>query len=274
VYRLALRLYPRSFRREYGDQMVQTLDDLLDDTETSMDRLAVWVRVVAETPVTALRENTNTIGEKDMTKLIRISNKRLAIGSIIAVLILLTALFSLKGAAIVRKVANIMYGGSLNSLVVDQNGRIGDPYKMLTGQAPHPNSSCYVGPSQGIRMHVSCESLSRNYTKLGQSAEDKTRIIKAAQKVTDALKAEGYKGESNGVTLMGLVSGTYEGKDYTPDASYQKVIGKDSCMFSVTVAYSKPAQPAINVSLNCIKTVDPFGKPAGQLFDSSQGFGS
>lgn len=272
LYRMMLHFYPKTYQREYADQMIQTLQDMLDDTETSMDRMAVWARVIAETPVSVLQENINTIGENSMKKLTSISNKHLAVGGIAVAIIIVVGLFSLKSEAIVSRTANIIYGKSLSSLVVDQNSKLSDPFTKLADHAPKPDTRCFVGPKNNIRMHVECDSTANEYIKLGQSATDRARIIKAAQEITDALKAEGYEGGYNGVTFLGLVSGTYEGKDYSPDAFYYKVIGKNTCVFDTTVAYSNPAQPATNMSLNCIKTFDLFGKPSGQPFDSSKGY--
>ena len=53
MYRWLLRLYPASFRNEYGREMAAVFARERRDTRTALDRAALWLRVVADTCVTA-----------------------------------------------------------------------------------------------------------------------------------------------------------------------------------------------------------------------------
>lgn len=59
AYRTLLAAYPRDFREEYGDDMVQVLGDQLRDCDASQ-RLPVFLRAVADLLATAARERLTT----------------------------------------------------------------------------------------------------------------------------------------------------------------------------------------------------------------------
>lgn len=80
VYRTLLHLYPKSHRAAYGDQMLQTLDDLLSDQHSAYGRIAVWLRVAYELPINVIEENLNSMGEISVNKLTKISNRQLWYG--------------------------------------------------------------------------------------------------------------------------------------------------------------------------------------------------
>lgn len=262
LYRALLYLYPKEYRREYGAQMLQTLQDMLDDNSDSLGRAMIWLRVAAETPLSILKENSNNIGEKSMNKLATISNKRLLIGGVSVGVVLLVAAIGIWRNNIVSGVATLVYASSVRSTTIDQKNKLGDPFVKLTGANPKVTNSCSTWRSGAFAMQVSCATSIQAYTKLDQSAEGKTKALQSVEAVTAALKQQGYQAGSNGVTLESLVAGTYEGKDYSPDAAYQKTVGKDVCLFDVTVAYSNPATPAINMTLSCGHAVYPFGRPS------------
>lgn len=87
LYRIALRLYPKAHREAYGDQMVQTLEDILADQPNSLSRFIVWIRVMCELPVNIVEENSNTMGEISMNKLAKMTNRQLLYG-LLAVLVI------------------------------------------------------------------------------------------------------------------------------------------------------------------------------------------
>ncbi len=89
IYRALLYLYPKAHRKAYGEQMVQTLDDILADQHDISEKIMVWIRVVSELPLNVIEENINNLGEMSMGKLSKISSKQLTIGA--GVVILVTA---------------------------------------------------------------------------------------------------------------------------------------------------------------------------------------
>lgn len=69
IYRALLRLYPKSFREQYSEQMLQTLEDILDNEQGARRRFKVWARVFGELPSTVLGEHINNVKERGiMTK--------------------------------------------------------------------------------------------------------------------------------------------------------------------------------------------------------------
>lgn len=264
AYRIMLHLYPKSYRQEYGEQMLQTLQDMLDETTGSLDRLAIWLRVIAETPLSVIKENISNIGEGSMNKLTKIPNRQLAIGVLSIAILFIGFMVGVGRNTIVSAVAGALYDKSLRDVTMAQNTALSTPFTRVSGHTPRPTSQCSVGPTSGIKVEIECQATIQTYIKLGQSSSDKHDILDSVTAITAALKAEGYQSGSNNVTLTSLVAGTYDGKDYSPDAFYRKVTGKDTCIYDTSVAYSNPAQPAINMSLNCSRTLDMFGKPAAR----------
>lgn len=82
IYRALLRLYPKSHREIYGEQIVQTLDDILSDQGRARGRLAVWLRVACELPVNIIEENLNNKGDIGM-RITKINNRQLVYGALI-----------------------------------------------------------------------------------------------------------------------------------------------------------------------------------------------
>ena len=67
LYTLLLLIYPGSFRREYGELMIQLFRDLMRDRIRQRGYLGVikvWWRVVAELPATAWQQHLLTWGKR------------------------------------------------------------------------------------------------------------------------------------------------------------------------------------------------------------------
>ncbi len=88
VYRAALHLYPKAHREAYGEQMAQTLEDILAEQPDRLNRFIVWVRVACELPINVVEENSNNIGEVSMNKLTKVSNKQLMYGVLVALVVI------------------------------------------------------------------------------------------------------------------------------------------------------------------------------------------
>src|SRR5580704_7833822 len=54
-YSRLLKIYPPIYRQKYGDQMLQTLADMLDDKQNS--RVGVWLRTALDFPLSLAKEN-------------------------------------------------------------------------------------------------------------------------------------------------------------------------------------------------------------------------
>ena len=67
LYTLLLLIYPRSFRREYGELMIQLFCDLMRDGIRQggyLGVIKVWWRVVAELPATAWQQHLLAWGNR------------------------------------------------------------------------------------------------------------------------------------------------------------------------------------------------------------------
>jgi len=64
-YSALLHLYPTSYRKEYGEQMLQTLADMLDDPERH--RTAVWMQTILDLPVSITKQQLTYAGATMMT---------------------------------------------------------------------------------------------------------------------------------------------------------------------------------------------------------------
>lgn len=88
IYRALLHLYPKAHREAYGDQMAQTLEDILAEQPDRLNRFIVWIRVACELPINIVEENSNNMGEISMNKLTKVSNKQLLNGVLVALVVI------------------------------------------------------------------------------------------------------------------------------------------------------------------------------------------
>lgn len=61
-YSKLLMLYPKNYRELYGDQMLQTLADMLDNSSSESERLTLWMKLAIDLPVSLTAQNINYFG--------------------------------------------------------------------------------------------------------------------------------------------------------------------------------------------------------------------
>lgn len=61
IYSQLTRLYPTPYRNEYGEQMLQTLADMLDDPDRA--RFSVWARTIVDFPFSVVKQQIIYTGE-------------------------------------------------------------------------------------------------------------------------------------------------------------------------------------------------------------------
>lgn len=61
TYRKLLCLYPAAYRAKYGEQMLQTLADMLDDAPTH--KAAIWTRTLLDLPVSVCKQQLIYTGD-------------------------------------------------------------------------------------------------------------------------------------------------------------------------------------------------------------------
>jgi len=204
-----------------------------------------------------------------MNKLTKLSNKQLLVGGgLLAVLILLMAATWGRGF-IVSNVARVFYLKPVQRMIVERDAELANPFHTFGMDALEKASSCHVTAASFISTQVECAASAHSYARL---SDNKDETIQKAQALEAALEKQGYKAGSNGVTFASLVAGTYEGKDYSPDAFYQKIDGSYMCIFDTTIAYANPAPKAISMDLSCRRTLEILGTPPNAGYRSSDGY--
>jgi len=93
IYAKLLYLYPPNYRRQYGQQLLQTIADMVDDAPSAGARFAVWLRISFDLPITICKEHFLTIGENMYTKQNLHTNRNAVIGG--ALLLLPVALLAI-----------------------------------------------------------------------------------------------------------------------------------------------------------------------------------
>lgn len=63
TYRKLLYLYPARYRVQYGEQMLQTLADMLDDAHTSEHKRSIWTRTLLDLPASAMKQQLIYTGD-------------------------------------------------------------------------------------------------------------------------------------------------------------------------------------------------------------------
>lgn len=204
-----------------------------------------------------------------MNKLTKLPNKQLLMGGgVLAVLVLLLAATWGRGF-IVSNVAKLFYLKPVQRMIVERDAELANPFHTFGMNTLDKASSCHMTAATFISTQVECTSSAHGFVKL---SDNKDETVKKAQALETALEKQGYKAGSNGVTFMSLVAGTYEGKDYSPDAFYQKLDGPYMCIFDTTIAYANPAPKAISMDLSCRRTIEILGTPSNAGYRSSEGY--
>ena len=272
IYEQFLRLYPKRFRQKYGGQMVQTLADMLDDQPDHTGRFLVWLRAGSELPIGIVQQNITTIGEATMHKLAATNNKRLLLlaGSA-AIVITIAVLHSWIANTVIAGGTGLLYKHGIEANLTQQDAALTNPMSKLYGTASS-TYACRPQAPTGVPMTVNCDATMQAYGKLPQDDAGKQRALQNASAIEAALRAQGYHGGGNGVTLSGLIGGTYQGKDYNPDAYYEKVVDhRYDCIFDTMIAYSNPQPPAIRTQFWCTRTINLLGLPHNNLYQAGKG---
>lgn len=85
VYRVLLLVYPREFRREYGNLMVQFFRDRMRFDGRGVRGLTLWIQLVLDLAASAFREHTGGPGMKNGRPVIETESLTKMYGNIVAV---------------------------------------------------------------------------------------------------------------------------------------------------------------------------------------------
>jgi len=62
IYAALLHLYPTPYRERYGEEIMQTTADMLNETTSPMSRLLVWAGIAADLPINVGKQQLSYIG--------------------------------------------------------------------------------------------------------------------------------------------------------------------------------------------------------------------
>lgn len=62
VYSKILKLYPAAYQQRYGEQMMQTLADMLDDAPSPFHRSVIWLRTIVDLPASLAHQQVHYAG--------------------------------------------------------------------------------------------------------------------------------------------------------------------------------------------------------------------
>jgi hypothetical protein len=188
------------------------------------------------------------------------------------IIIIFLSVFVSRGwlrVTVIPKGLTPFYSSSVKSTLNSENVSIHKPLSTLGSKIESKATTCSLEEAQGIHTEIDCYAQIQTYTQIQNSI--KSDIELWAQAEQDYLVSNGWKSGSNGVTLTSLIDGIYQGKDYSPDAFYEKVIGSNDCIYDTMIAYANPQPPAINTMLSCSRTINVLGSPKDEIYNSSKG---
>ena len=161
LYRAGLYLYPRHHRQAYGQQMVQTLDDMLSDQNNKVGRLAVWLKVFIELLINATEENLSSLGEISVNKLTRITAKQYAFAA--GGLLIISSLTLLSIGHIRQRSQIRLLNQYVDTVSQNQQAMSGDSYYAVTIV---PNENSVYLPLARLKLPATAlnESLVYDYT--------------------------------------------------------------------------------------------------------------
>ena len=62
LYSKLIRLYPKHYRQQYGEQLLQTTADMLDESVGTKSKLAIWMRVTINLPINVFHTQLHYAG--------------------------------------------------------------------------------------------------------------------------------------------------------------------------------------------------------------------
>lgn len=93
VYAKLLYLYPSPYRKRYGEQLLQTVADMVDDAPSTYEKFIAWLRISLDFPITVCKEHFQVIGDFMYAKNnYQINRNTLISGALILLPIILVAI--------------------------------------------------------------------------------------------------------------------------------------------------------------------------------------
>jgi hypothetical protein len=162
----------------------------------------------------------------------------------VSIVIIVSLLFVLRGwlrVTVVPKTIGEFYVGGVQATFNKEITALQKPYQLLAFTKPNPPVlSCGLAQAESIHTEINCNDNQISWTVLPRSAAGLNSVQQNAAKLQGLLKAQTWLGGTNGVTLTSLIDGTAHGIDWSPDAYYEKLVGKTDCVFDTMIGYANP----------------------------------
>jgi hypothetical protein len=84
TYKQVVRLLPAAYREQYGEPMIQMLEDMLDDQPSLVAKVRVWLRAMLDLPITATYQYAQ-LGGATMNQLPNYAKQGTAISAVLLI---------------------------------------------------------------------------------------------------------------------------------------------------------------------------------------------
>jgi hypothetical protein len=146
-------------------------------------------------------------------------------------------------------------GRQVQKTTEEQYSKLNNPFTVLGMTSVKHENKCRLLYAKSFHAEVDCTSSYSSYSDKVSSL--KPDLGQRAALLENYLKANGWTGGNTTISALG--ANISKGIDYTPDAAYQKTVGKITCLADFNTAYSKPKPAAIAGSVECSRTFYLFG---------------
>jgi hypothetical protein len=165
----------------------------------------------------------------------------------------------------VPDVLSLPYGRQVKRTLDQQYKNLNQPLSYLGLGTPSSKNKCGTVYASHFQTDVDCSSIYSAYSdKVSALSPD---LGVRAAKLDLLLKAQGWQGGNTYLTTLG--QNIAKGIDWTPDAAYNKTVGKVTCQADFNTAFSKPKPPAMYGEISCFRDIELFGPNCGPIPNNS-----
>jgi len=153
-------------------------------------------------------------------------------------------------------------GNSVQKTLDQQYSALGNPLQAMGITKLDHYDKCTRTYANNFHIEVDCSAHYSAYSN--EVSNFKPDLGVRAANLEQTLKANGWAGANTSITTLG--ENLSRGIDYTPDAAYQKKIGKTECLVDFNTAFRSPHPTAISGSVDCSRTYEILGGRPQMIF--------
>lgn len=184
-------------------------------------------------------------------KKVEINKKRLAILVGVGAVVISVGWFLSVGG--LNKIKLAYKGYQIRSTYNEEYGNlVGSLTKFGLTDSKVEESQCTEEELHDQGVVMMCSANQNHYTVVGHEQSEKDAFKASAKQLDEQLALTGWKTHSNTAeNFEEWVSEVVDGVDYNTDILASKKTRDGYCTMQLTVAYSNPAPPAVNLNANC-----------------------